>query len=58
MNSNQFKIQVTHIQNKNLAVNKSNAQHDEIKARVTIAQRSNALYLNNMNMDVLIPDVC
>ena len=43
--------------NKLLAVNKSNAQHNEIKTRMTIAQKSNALHLNNMNLDIVLPDV-
>jgi hypothetical protein len=43
--------------NKLLAVNKSNAQHNEIKTRMTVAQRSNALTLNNMNIDVVLPEV-
>jgi len=32
--------------NKLLAVNKSNSQHNEIKTRMVIAQKSNALCLN------------
>jgi hypothetical protein len=36
--------------NKMLATNKSNGQHNEIKARLTVAQRSNALHLSNMNI--------
>ena len=43
--------------NKLLAVNKSNAQHNEIKTRMTIASKSNALHLNQMNISVVFPDV-
>lgn len=43
--------------NKKLAVNKSNAQHNEIKTRMTVALRSNALSVSNMNIDVVMPDV-
>ena len=43
--------------NKNLAVNKSNAQHNEIKTKLEIAKRSNALHLNNMNLNSVIPEV-
>ncbi len=43
--------------NKLLAVNKSNSQHNEIKTRMVIAQKSNALCLNQMNIDVIMPDV-
>lgn len=32
--------------NKLLATNKSNAQHNEIKTRLTVAQKTNALHLN------------
>ena len=43
--------------NKLLAVNKSNAQHNEVRTRLTVAKRSNALHLNQMNIDVVMPDV-
>ena len=43
--------------NQNLAVNKSNAQHNEIKTRLVIAQRSNALSLNQMNLNTILPEV-
>ena len=43
--------------NKLLATNKSNAQHNEIKTRMTQAQKSNALHLSQMNLDVVIPEV-
>lgn len=43
--------------NKLLAVNKSNAQHNEIKTRMVVAQKSNALSLNNMNLDAVLPEV-
>jgi len=43
--------------NKLLAVNKSNAQHNEVQTRLTVAKRSNALHLNQMNIDVVMPAV-
>jgi len=43
--------------NKLLAVNKSNAQHNEIKTRLEIAKRSNALHINNMNLDSVLPEI-
>ena len=43
--------------NKGLAVNKANAQHNEIKTRLEIAKRSNALHLNNMNLNSVLPEV-
>jgi len=43
--------------NKLLAVNKSNAQHGELKTRLTVAQRSNALSMSNMNINIVLPDV-
>ena len=43
--------------NKLLATNKSNGQHNEIKARMTQAQRSNALHLSQMNLDQVLPEV-
>jgi hypothetical protein len=43
--------------NKLLAVNKSNAQHNEIKTRMVVAAKSNALSLGNMNLDVVLLDV-
>jgi len=56
-NNNQFKITAHFKPNKMLAVNKSNAQHDEIKTRLTVAKKSNALHLNQMNIDTVLPDV-
>ena len=44
-------------QNKLLAVNKSNAQHNEIKTRMTVALKSNALCLNQMNLSSILPEV-
>ena len=41
--------------NKLLAVNKSNAQHNEIKTRLVVAGKSNALSLGNMNLDAVLP---
>ena len=43
--------------NKLLAVNKSNAQHNEIKTRLIVAQKSNALSMNNLNLNMVLPDV-
>ena len=43
--------------NKLLAVNKNNAQHKEVATRMTIAKKSNALHLNQMNIDIVMPEV-
>ena len=43
--------------NKLLATNKANAQHNEIKARMIQAQRSNALHLSQMNLNATLPEV-
>jgi len=43
--------------NKMLAVNKSNKQHNEIKTRIVVAQKSNALTINNMNLDSVFPEI-
>jgi Leucine-rich repeat (LRR) protein len=43
--------------NKNIATNKANGQHNEIKSRFIIAQRSNALHLSNMNIAQVLPEV-
>jgi hypothetical protein len=51
------KIAAHFVPNKLLAVNKNNAQHNEIKSRLTIANKSNALHLNQMNLDVMLPEV-
>ena len=56
-NSKPFTIQPHFNANKLLAVNKSNAQHNEIKTRMTVAQRSKALHLNQMNLDTVLPEV-
>lgn len=40
-----------------MAVNKSNKQHDEIKNRIMISNKSNALHLSQMNIDIVMPDV-
>ena len=34
------------VPNKLLATNKSNGQHDEIKTRMKVAMRTNAIHLN------------
>lgn len=44
-------------QNKSLAVNKSNAQHNELKTRMEIAKKSNALHFNQMNLSNILPEV-
>ena len=43
--------------NKMLATNKSNGQHNEVKSRLIVAQRSNALHLSNMNISQVLPEV-
>lgn len=52
-----MQIQADFEQNKLLATNKSNGQHQEIKARIVTAQRSNALHLSQMNLDMVLPEV-
>jgi hypothetical protein len=51
------KIKPKFTANKLLAVNKSNKQHDEIKNRIRISQKSNALHLSQMNIDIVMPEV-
>ena len=55
--SSNFAIEPNFNPNKLLAVNKSNKQHDEIKTRMITAQKSNALHINNMNLDTVLPSV-
>ncbi len=43
--------------NKNLAINKSNHQHNEIKTRMIVAQKSHSLSLNQMNLNTVLPEV-
>jgi hypothetical protein len=43
--------------NKMLATNKANGQHNEIKSRMIIAQRSHALHLSNMSLSQVLPEV-
>jgi len=43
--------------NKLLAVNKSNAQHNELKTRITVSLKSNALCLNQMNLTTVLPEI-
>jgi Leucine-rich repeat (LRR) protein len=43
--------------NKLLAVNQRNGQHQEVQARLTVAKKSNALHLNQLNLDVVLPEV-
>ena len=57
MNADKYKIAPHFQPNKLLAVNKSNAQHNEVKTRIVTAQKSNALHLNQMNLDSVLPDV-
>ena len=39
-------IKPNFVPNKSLAVNKSNAQHNELKTRLEVAKKSNALHFN------------
>ena len=50
-------IKPDYINNKNLAVNKSNAQHNELKTRLEIAKKSNALHFNQMNLSNIMSEV-
>lgn len=43
--------------NKLLAVNKSNAQHNELKTRITVSLKSNALCINQMNLTTVMPEI-
>ena len=43
--------------NKLLATNKNNAQHNEIKTRMGIAKKTNSLHLNQLNIDIVLPEV-
>ena len=43
--------------NKIVATNKNNAQHNEIKARIAIAKKTNSLHLNQLNIDIILPEV-
>ena len=43
--------------NKLIAINKNNPQHKEIQTRMTVAKKSNALHLTQMNIDIVMPDV-
>jgi len=45
------------VHNKGLAVNKANAQHNQIKTLLEVAKRSMALHLNNMNLNSVLPEV-
>lgn len=40
-----------------LATNKANGSHNEIKARMITAQRSNSLHLSQMNLDNVLPEI-
>jgi len=57
MKSKSSKIQPHFQPNKLLAVNKSNADHNEIKTRMTVALKTNALHLNQMNIDKPQPEI-
>jgi hypothetical protein len=50
-------IKPDYVNNKNLAVNKSNAQHNELKTRLEIAKKSNALHFNQMNLSNIMSEV-
>jgi hypothetical protein len=43
--------------NKLLATNKNNAQHNEIKTRIMVAKKTNSLHLNQLNIDIILPEV-
>ena len=43
--------------NKLLATNKANSAHNEVKARMELAKKSNSLHLSQMNLDVVLPQV-
>ena len=43
--------------NKLIATNKGNSQHNEIKTRMTVALKTNALHLNQLNLNVVLPEV-
>ena len=45
------------IPNKLLATNKNNAQHNEIKTRLALARKTNSLHINQLNLDVILPEV-
>ncbi len=40
-----------------MATNKSNAQHNEVRTRLTLAKKTNSLHLNQLNLDSVIPEV-
>ena len=43
--------------NKLLATNKANGSHNDVKARIEIAKKSNSLHLSQMNLDVVLPQI-
>jgi hypothetical protein len=43
--------------NRLLATNKGNGQHDEIKTRLSLAKKTNCLHLNQLCLDVVLPEV-
>lgn len=43
--------------NKLLAVNKGNAQHNEVKTRLALARKTNSLHLNQLNLDTVLVEV-
>lgn len=43
--------------NKQLATNKNNAQHNELKTRLALARKTNALHLNQLNINSVFPEV-
>ncbi len=55
MNTN--RIKPDYEDNKLLAVNKANGQHQEINTRILIAKKSNVLHLNNINISVVMPEI-
>ena len=54
---NTSRIKPDYEDNKLLAVNKANGQHQEINTRILIAKKSNVLHLNNINISVVMPEI-
>ncbi len=40
-----------------LGLAKGTNQHNELKAKLQLAKKTNVLHLSNLNLDVLFPDV-
>lgn len=50
-------IKADYKHNKLISTNKNNAQHNEIKTRMKVAAKTNALHLNQLNLDSILPEV-